>query len=212
MLYIIGITGNDLLRNKRMAQYIQTSLDRTYKELYKTPNYRKYLNVVIDTFQTALDSTVMKIHELSFNRKININKQTLHKEMKLLGDSKLWDNIMVAKLEEYKDLAKKKLHFDFYVIIPDVVTESQLNILREYESTILFNFETEVPVTKYDFFAYKTLNFKRKLVDQYNFLEHLYQPGNIWFMNNKPEHYLKTWCDEIVTTLNKKNVFNGHIG
>lgn len=211
-LYIIAITGNDVIRNRKMADYIQSCLDESYKQFYKTPNYRKYLTCVIDPFHSALDSTVMKIHDLSFRRKIGINKQTLYSQLKMLGDGVLWDNIMIAKLEEYKEAARKKPHYDFYVIIPDVTTENQVNALREYDTTFIFNFDTEAPATKYELFSYKMLNWKRKINTGVTHLEYLYRVGiDLWYFNNKPDFYMKEYCANLVTTLNKTRIYQNKL-
>ena len=34
-LYVIGITGNDVNRNRRLALHLQTFLDQTYKDFIK---------------------------------------------------------------------------------------------------------------------------------------------------------------------------------
>lgn len=207
MLYIIGITGNDKIRNKKIADYLKTYLEIEYKELYKQPNYRKYIHVDIDSFQSALDSSIMHIHEISFNKKLNINKETLYSEMRSISKGMLWDNIMLAKLANHEDISKRKQNYDFYVIIPDISTEQQLNIIRNKGGMLIFNYETECPNTKYDYFAYKFLNFKRRYNGIKTELEYLYHDNDIWFLHNKPDYYIKTWCSNFVSTILEKNIF-----
>lgn len=207
MLYIIGITGNDKIRNKIISEHLKTYLEIEYKALYKQPNYRKYINVEIDGFQSALDSSIMHIHELSFNKKLNINKEILYSEMRLVNDGLLWDNIMLAKLANYEDISKQKPNYDFYIIVPDVDTENQLNIIRDKGGLIIFNYETEAPSTKYDYIAYKFLNFKRKCKGLKLGLEYLYLASDIWFLHNKPDYYIKTWCNNLVNVLVEKNIY-----
>lgn len=207
MLYIIGITGNNKIRNKQIADYLKTYLEIEYKELYKQPNHRKYINVVIDSYQSALDSTIMHMHDISFNKKININKETLYREMRSMGNGVLWDNIMLAKLANYEDMSNRKHNYDFYIIIPDINTENQLNIIRNKGSTIIFNYETEMPVTRYDYFAYRFLNFKRRFKKLKTELEYLYNTNDIWFLHNKPDYYIKTWCSSQANVLVEKNIF-----
>lgn len=211
-LYIIAITGDDVIRNRKMADYIQAALDESYKQFYKTPNYRKYLSVLIDSYQSALDSTVMKIHELSYRRKIGITKNKLYTDLKGIGGGVLWDNIMSAKLEEYKEAAKKKPHYDYYVIIPDVMTEAQVNMLREYDTVMIFNFNTVRPETKMDIFSYKMLNWRRNLSVGSKCLEYLFnKTTDRWYHNNKPDFYMKEYCKELVSDLNKIRIYQNKL-
>lgn len=210
--YIIAITGDDLNRSRRMATMIQTHLDFTYKELYKTPNYRKYIHISIESFASALDKTVMFIHEQSYNRKININKTKLYDELKALNGYNLWTDIMSAKIEEYKEISKKKPHYDYYLIVPDVSTKEQLNVLIEHNAEIIFNFNTPEPKTKSEIWAYKFKNIRSSFSYGITHLEPFYNKDiGIWYHNNKPEFYMKDFCLEYVKSLNNVRIFGNKV-
>lgn len=209
-LYVIGITGNDVNRNRRLATHLQSFLDQTYKEFYKTPNYRKYLQVFVENFTHSVDKTVTFILDLAHNRKLNVSKTVLTEQLMTLGHSALWDEVMAAKLLEFQEIAKKKPSYDFYIIVPDIKTEHQMSILRRFESDIIFNFETIKPVDKLDYIAYKLSNIKREFLMgvQAKHLEGLYTEKDIWYQHNKPEHYMKEFAKALIMDFNNERIYH----
>lgn len=209
-LYVIGITGNDVNRNRRLALHLQTFLDQTYKDFYKTPNYRKYLQVFVENFTHSVDKTATFILELAHNRKLNISKNVLTEQLMQLGNSVLWDEVMSAKLLEFQDIAKKKPAYDFYIIIPDIKTKNQMDILRRFTCNIIFNFETVKPVDKIDYITYNLSNFKKEFLlgTHAKNLEGLYTENDIWYHHNKPEHYMKEFAKGLVINLNNERIYN----
>jgi len=212
-LYVIGITGNDLNRNRRMAAHLQTFLDQTYKEFYKTPNYRKYLQVFIENFSHSIEKTVSFITELAHNKKLNINKSALTEQLYLLGDGILWDEVMSAKLTEFQEVAKKRPTYDFYIIIPDIRTVHQLDVIKRFNCNVIFNFETVKPVDKTDHFTYKMANLKKSIfMGGEKTLENSYTEKDIWYHHNKPEHYMKEFAKQLVLTFNDERIYQNKKG
>jgi hypothetical protein len=186
-LYVVGITGNDLNRNRRLALHIQGFLDQTYKEFYKTPNYRKYLQVFVE----------------------NLSKSVISESLNNIEG--LWDSIFEAKLFEFVEISKKKPTYDFYIIVPDVKTANQLSLLRQFDSTIIFNFETIKPEDNIDYLSYKMLNIKRNFLTgkQTCYLEYMYTKDDIWYCHNKPEHYMKEFAKALVNDFNHERIYHG---
>lgn len=209
-LYVIGITGNDINRNKRLGVHLQNFLDQSYKEFYKTPNYRKYLQVFIETFHHSLEKTVTFIQDISHHRKLNISKQVLTEQLNILGNGILWDEVLASKLLEFEDISKKRPTYDFYVIVPDIVTVHQLEVVRRFNADIIFNFESVKPVDKMDFWSYKMLNWKRVFVkgSRSICLESCFGENDIWYHHNKPEHYMKEFAKALVTDFNNDRIYH----
>lgn len=208
-LYVVGITGNDLNRNRRLALHIQSFLDQTYKEFYKTPNYRKYLQVFVENFSNSLEKTTNFIMELGHNRKLNKSKAVISESLNNIEG--LWDSIFEAKLFEFVEISKKKPTYDFYIIVPDVKTANQLSLLRQFDSTIIFNFETIKPEDNIDYLSYKMLNIKRNFLTgkQTCYLEYMYTKDDIWYCHNKPEHYMKEFAKALVNDFNHERIYHG---
>ena len=125
----------------------------------------------------------------------------------VVGNGKLWDSIMYSRLHDYLDQSKRKPNFDFYIIIPDVTTSEQIDALRQFDTTIIFNFESVVPMNRTDVFSYTLLNMKRNFMDGKSFLENKYTVGDVWYHHNKPEHYMKEFCKELIIDLNNERIY-----